>query len=261
LYQRKAVKVFGAAPLTSMFWRAESSNLPVGDDFRPEIHDSDGLLMHTGAGEWIWRPLVNPKSASVVAFADENPRAFGLLQRDRDFDHYRDLEARYQLRPSAWVEPTGRWGRGSVRLVELPTTSEYNDNIVAFWTPEKLPPLGEPIELEYRLHWGLDQFEPPAGRAVATYHQRTYEHERFLVDFDGAWLNRQAKEPTIHPEVTVGAHGTLTHTSIQKNPFNGSWRVTFVVKADGSGQPVDLNCQLRRGREILTEKWSYLWQP
>jgi glucans biosynthesis protein len=261
LFRRKDVKVFGVAPLTSMFWRAESSNLPIGDDFRPEIHDSDGLLMHTGAGEWIWRPLVNPKGVSVVAFGDENPRAFGLLQRDREFDHYRDLEAHYHLRPSAWVEPVGPWGRGTVRLVELPTKSEYADNIVAFWTPEKLPPLGEPIELEYRLHWGLEQFQPPAGFATATYHQRTYEHERFLVDFAGPELAKLGGDAKLEPVVTVGATGQLTHTSIQKNIYNGSWRVTFVVKADGTGKPVDLACHLRRGADVLTEKWTYLWQP
>ncbi len=262
LYLRKAVKVLGAAPLTSMFWRAESSNLPIGDDFRPEIHDSDGLLMHTGSDEWIWRPLINPKGVSVVAFADENPRGFGLIQRDREFDHYRDLEAHYHLRPSTWVEPTGKWGRGSVRLVELPTKNEFADNIVAFWTPEKLPAIGEPLELDYRLHWHLDdRIHPPAGYATATYHQRTYEHERFLVDFAGAELDKLGADANVEPVVTVGPTGELTHTSIQKNVYNGTWRVTFVVKAGGSGKPVDLNCHLRRGSDVLTEKWIYLWQP
>jgi glucans biosynthesis protein len=261
LYARKNVKVFGAAPLTSMFWRGENSNAARGDDFRPEIHDSDGLLMSTGAGEWLWRPLTNPAGVSVAAFADENPRGFGLLQRDRAFDHYQDLEAHYHLRPSAWVEPVGRWGRGSVRLVELPTPSEYNDNIVAFWTPDKLPAPGEPIELEYRLHWCLDQIKPPAGQAIATHHQRTYEVERFLVDFDGTFLNRLASDPSIEPVVEVGAGGTLTHTSLQKNPYNGSWRVTFVVKPDGSGKAVELRCFLRKAPQVLTETWTYLWRP
>jgi glucans biosynthesis protein len=261
VYRRKNVKVFGIAPLTSMFWRAESSNLPMGDDFRPEVHDSDGLLMNTGTGEWIWRPLVNPKGVSVAAFSDDNPRGFGLLQRDREFDHYRDLEARYQLRPSTWVEPIGNWGKGTVRLVELPTKSEYNDNIVAFWTPAELAPVGEPVEVEYRLHWHLNRFKPPAGFATATYHQKTYEHERFLVDFDGPELNKLTSDAGMKPIVEVGAGGTLTHTSLQKNPFNGSWRVTFVVKPESGGKPIELRCYLRRGTSALTETWSYLWQP
>ncbi|HVS50927.1 MAG TPA: glucan biosynthesis protein [Opitutaceae bacterium] len=260
LYARKNIAVFGVAPLTSMFWRGENSE-GRGEDFRPEVHDSDGLLLNTGAGEWLWRPLANPRAMRSATFNDENPRGFGLLQRDRNFENYQDLEARYQLRPSAWVEPVGKWGRGGVRLVELPTRDEFGDNIVAFWMPAQLPPPGEPIELEYRLHWCMDQIRPPAGFASATRHSHEYETERFLVDFDGGYLNRHGDDPTIEPVVSVGEGAELTHTAVQKNPFNGSWRVTFVVKPDGSGRPVDLRCFLRKPPHVLTETWSYLWQP
>src|SRR5262249_39109828 len=152
LFVRKKIDVLGVAPLTSMFWYGEDSHM-AREDFRPEVHDSDGLLIHNGADEWIWRPLQNPKALRTASFADENPRAFGLLQRDRNFENYQDLEAMYNARPSAWVEPIGKWGRGSLRLVEIPTTDEFNDNIVAFWVPEKPPSPGEPVEIEYRLHW------------------------------------------------------------------------------------------------------------
>ncbi len=263
LFTRRNPAVFGVAPLTSMFWHAENST--VARDFRPEVHDSDGLVLHTGAGEWIWRPLVNPAHVRVAAFADENPRAFGLLQRDRDFESYQDLEARYHARPSAWVEPVGRWGRGSVRLVEIPTTTEFDDNIVAFWVPEKLPAPGEPIEVEYRLHWSLDSLRPPAGVVRATRHGKSaaYEpgFERFVVDFEGRSIEALPAETKVEPVVTVGAGAALHHATLQKNPFNGTWRLAFTVRPDGSGRPVELRCYMRGARDALSETWSYLWQP
>lgn len=267
VYCRRNPKVFGLAPLTSMFWHGENSD--VTRDFRPEVHDSDGLLMHNGAGEWIWRPLVNPKHVRVAAFSDENPRAFGLLQRDRNFENYQDLEASYHARPSAWVEPIGKWGRGSVRLVEIPTGREFDDNIVALWVPETLPAPGQPIEVEYRLRWFLDGFGSPAGYVRSTRHGRSAAYEpgleRFVVDFDGAKLQATKDDPKavakVEQIVTVGGGATLNHSSLQKNPINGTWRVAFTVKPDGSGKPVELRCFLRRSGESLTETWSYLWQP
>ncbi len=264
LYARKLVKLLGVAPLTSMFWHGENSAVAV-DDFRPEVHDSDGLLINTGAGEWLWRPLTDPAGIRLATFADTNPRAFGLLQRDRDFDHYQDLEAAYQLRPSTWVEPVGAWGRGSVRLVELSSPNEFNDNIVAFWSPEKSPAPGEPLEIEYRLHWLLDQIHPPAGFTVATRHVRAGTPdaglERFLVDFDGAYLNRLGEDPAVEPVVTVGPGATLVHAAAQKNRFNGNWRAGFLLRPDGTGRPVELRCFLRKSSHALTETWTYLWQP
>ena len=264
LYARQEVKTFGIAPLTSMFWHGENSEVPI-EDFRPEVHDSDGLMLLTGAGEWIWRPLTNPRNVRIAIFADENPRAFGLVQRDRSFESYQDLEAAYQLRPSAWVEPVGSWGRGSVRLVELPTPTEFNDNIVAFWTPETLPPAGDPIELEYRLHWFLDQIHPPAGYAVATRHVRAKApdvgFERFIVDFDGPYLNNHGDDPAVEPVVSAAEGAKLTHAAVQKNKFNGTWRVVFLLQPDGSGRPIELRCFLRKATHVLTETWTYRWQP
>ena len=264
LYFRKAVKTVGIAPLTSMFWHGENTNVAT-DDFRPEVHDSDGLMIETGAGEWLWRPLTNPKTVRVAAFGDERPRGFGLLQRDRNFEHYQDLEASYHMRPSAWVEPMGGWGAGSVRLVELPTPDESNDNIVAFWTPDRLPPPGTPLELEYRLHWFTNQIRPPAGYAIATRHGRTKTHEtdleRFVVDFTGPYLSKEGPDPAIEPVVTVGQGAKLAGATLQKNPYNGSWRVAFAIKPDGSGHPVELRCFLRKPPHVLTETWTYLWQP
>ena len=151
-----------------MFWHAENSETDFGD-FRPRVHDSDGLLMHAGSGEWLWRPLRNPMKIETSAFQDRNPRGFGLLQRERDFAVYQDLEAHYEQRPSAWVEPVGDWGAGSVVLLEMPSDIETNDNIVAFWEPKDGPKPGEPFDFAYRLHWYADNPALAArGRTLAT---------------------------------------------------------------------------------------------
>jgi glucans biosynthesis protein len=237
------------------------------DDYRPEVHDSDGLMINDGDGEWLWRPLTNPAATRVMSVVERtNPRGFGLVQRERSFSAYEDLEVNYNLRPNAWVEPVGEWGPGSVRLVELHAPDETADNIVAFWVPEKLPAPGQPIELEYNLHWFIDdQFHPPAGYVVSTRHghSRTFEIdlERFIVDFDGPALQRQDPDSGIEVYVEAGNGAKVIHTSIEKNPYNGTWRAAFALRPDGSGQPVELRCQLRRGTRVLTETWSYLWQP
>jgi periplasmic glucans biosynthesis protein len=267
LYRRKDVAVFGVAPLTSMFWFGETTSNH-HDDLRPEVHDSDGLMMQRGNGEWIWRPLSNPKSVRVSAFADENPRGFGLVQRDRKYESYEDLEAHYHERPSLWVEPTGAWGPGSVRLVELPTPNETEDNIVAFWTPHKLPPLDQPVHFNYKLHWfieGKGGKTPPAGMVTSTRIGRSATHEpelvRFWVDFTGNYLRNQKQDPEIKSIVSVGEGAKLVHQSVEKNPYNGSWRLAFAIKPDGSGKPVELRCFLQKPPHILTETWSYLWNP
>ena len=264
LFFRRQVKTVGLAPLTSMFWHGENTNA-VTNDFRPEVHDSDGLMINTGNDEWLWRPLHNPGSARIAAFVDNNPRGFGLLQRDRNFENYQDLEAAYHLRPGAWVEPIGDWGKGSVRLVELSTPDETNDNIVAFWVPEKPVTPGKPLELEYRLHWFTNQIHPPGGFVVATRHGRTKTHEpeleRFFVDFAGPELTPLTAESGVESKVTVGAGAKLEHTLVQKNPFNNTWRAAFAIRPDGSNRPIELRCFLKDSKNVLTETWTYLWQP
>ncbi|HET7535279.1 MAG TPA: glucan biosynthesis protein G [Candidatus Didemnitutus sp.] len=265
LYFRHNPKTLGVAPLTSMFAHGETTGWSQ-TDFRPEVHDSDGLLMETGSGEWLWRPLTNPKQLRAVSFGTKNPKGFGLLQRDRDFKHYDDLEAYYHQRPSAWVEPIGDWGAGAVRLVEIPTADETSDNIVAFWVPAQLPAVGEPFSFEYKLHWLID----PAGRPPAGYVSSTRlasvmgqkDLKRFVIEFDGRYLNGEPADPDIEAVVSVGASGAQSGKAlVEKNNFTGAWRVVFEVKPDGSGHPVELRCFLRKGSHVLTETWSYLWNP
>ena len=265
VYCRKNPAVFGIAPLTSMYAHGENSGWSQAD-FRPEVHDSDGLLVQNGAGEWIWRPLTNPKGVRVVAFQDNAPKGFGLLQRDRQFEHYGDLEAFYHQRPSLWVEPVGNWGAGAVRLVELPTKDEFSDNIVAFWVPAKLPPAGEAIEFEYNLHWFSEaDRRPPGGQTSSTRVAEVPgrpELRRFVVEFTSPYLSGQPDDPEIEALVAVsGGARQEHHTVVQKNRFTGAWRVVFEIRPDPSGSPVELRCFLRKGPHVLTETWSYLWNP
>lgn len=265
IYCRKNPAVLGIAPLTSMFTHGENTGWS-RHDFRPEVHDSDGLLVQTGAGEWLWRPLENPAHVRVVAFADSNPRGFGLLQRDREFAHYDDLEAYYHQRPSAWVEPVGEWGKGAVRLVELPSPDETNDNIVACWVPAQLPPEGEPISVEYRLHWMMSAGERPPGGHVHSTRQGSVlgqpAQRRFVIEFSGEQLAKTTDATKLEGVVTIGEGAKLMAEPVaQKNNFTGTWRVAFVVQPDGAGRPIEMRCFLRKKQHVLSETWSYLWNP
>ncbi len=266
LFFREPVEKLGVAPLTSMFLRGENS---IDDllDFRPETHDSDGLLIASGTGEWIWRALDNPERLHVSSFALDNVRGFGLLQRDRDFDHYQDLEARPDLRPSVWVALEGDWGAGRVELVQIPTRTDVNDNVVAYWVPSRpILPGSEPLAYSYGLTWyGEDAKWPPAGRAVATRvdggtHEDAY---RFVVDFEGPELETLPPDAVLQGVVTVGTRegeGELIEQQVIPNTVTGGWRLVFQVRPSG-GNPLELRAFLRRGEDVLTETWSYLLEP
>jgi len=262
LYFRRHPAVVGLAPLTSMFQHGENTGWS-RDDFRPEVHDSDGLLMNTGGGEWLWRPLTNPNGARVSSFQDRAPRGFGLVQRDREFAHYDDLEANYHLRPSAWVEPVGDWGAGAVRLLEFHTVDETNDNIVACWVPAALPAAGQPLEYSYRLHWtGALAGRPPGGYVVSTRQGVVLDHadrRRFIVDFAG--LKPKPGERDLKVDLTVTGAKVVPSPGVQWIEPLKVWRVAFELVPDGAGRPVELRCFLREGDDVLTETWSNLWNP
>jgi glucans biosynthesis protein len=266
LFFRQPVEKLGIAPLTSMFLHGENT-IDELVDFRPETHDSDGLLIASGTGEWIWRALDNPQRLHVSSFALDHTRGFGLLQRDRDFDHYQDLEARPDRRPCVWVAPEGDWGPGRVELVQIPTRTDVNDNVVAYFIPSRpLPPPGVPLEVAYELTWyGEDARWPPAGRAVATRRDRgTHEDAyRLVVDFEGAALRALPADAVLQGVVTVGTRegeGELIEQQVIPNTVTGGWRLVFQVRPSG-GSPLELRAFLRRGEDVLTETWSYLLEP
>ena len=69
--------------MTSMFFFGPNDRKDV-DDFRPAVHDSDGLAIYNGQDEELWRPLSNPRDLQISTFADLNPRGFGLMQREKE---------------------------------------------------------------------------------------------------------------------------------------------------------------------------------
>ena len=262
LFERKRVTELGIAPLTSMFFFGEERGRPAGD-WRPEVHDSDGLLMHAGSGEWIWRPLVNPERLLLNYFQMDGVRGFGLLQRDRSFQAYEDLEARYELRPSAWITPVGNWGKGQIKLVQIPTQNEYNDNIVAYWLPAAWPPAGQPFEVAYQIHFQSDDPVPAGwGRAMAT---RLGQGDaagvkRVVIDFEGGKLKLVGAGADVKAVVTVGADAQLVQQNAFKNSVSGGWRLAFQLKVP-KGKSVELRAFLQHQGEALTETWSYLLPP
>ena len=261
VFLRKKVGKIGIAPLTSMFFSGENALQRV-EDYRPEVHDSDGLLLFDATGEWTWRPLRNPRTLTVNSFGMTNPRGFGLIQRDRDFEHYQDLETRMETRPSVWIAPKGDWGAGGVELVQIPTQADIHDNIVAYWVPEQPADPAKPLDFAYRMTWyGDDAAHPPAGRVIASRRDRgTFEDGyRFVIDFQGRQLETLSAETVLQGVVTVG-EGELLEQQVVKNPVNAQWRLTFQVRPRG-GNPVEMRAFLKKGEEALTETWSYVLEP
>jgi glucans biosynthesis protein len=261
LYPRIELKQGGLAPLTSMFFFGPNDHTGV-DDFRPAVHDSDGLAIWNGRGEWLWRPLTNPETLQVSAFTDNNPRGFGLLQRHRGFGDYQDLEAHYERRPSLWVEAIGDWGGGVVQLIEIPSKSEGNDNIVAFWSPGQPIPAQAEYRFTYRLHWCWTSPAIPSKATTAETRIGAGPDKgtrRFIIDFVGGRLGELKPDAPVEPEVTTSA-GNVQHLVAQSNPATSGWRVGFVI-APGDVAVAELRCTLKLADELLSEVWSYRWTP
>ncbi len=261
LYVRERIELVGIAPLTSMFFFAANDRVGV-DDYRAEVHDSDGLLIWNGADEWLWRPLVNPLRLRVSAFVDRNPKGFGLMQRKRRYEDYLDPDSHYEQRPSAWVEPVGDWGAGAVTLVEIPTDRESNDNIVVFWKPEEALDAGAEFQATYRLHWCSDAPPPRTlARVVDTRIGLGSEEgrRRFIVEFAGAGLPVDGKPSTPPLRANVStSRGQLYDVATHFNPASGNWRSVFELSPEGD-DPIELRCELMRGKKAVTEAWCYQW--
>jgi glucans biosynthesis protein len=266
LFVRKEIHKLGIAGMTSMFFHGEDTNR-FFDDFRPEVHDSDGLLVNFASGEWLWRPLDNPRTLHVTSFETENPRGFGLLQRDRDFDHYQDLETQPEKRVSCWVTPDGDWGKGRVELVQIPTNADINDNVVAYWVPaEPAKPGADPLSFSYTMSWyGDDPNRPPGGRVIATRRDSgtAKDAQRFVIDFAGKKLATIPADRVLRGDVTIiggEAAGELLEQHVLKNPNTGGWRLTFQVRPKRR-EPLELRAFIDEAGEALTETWSYVMLP
>jgi glucans biosynthesis protein len=268
LFARHDIMRLGVAPFSSMYWYGETSRRQVVD-WRPEIHDSDGLAIWTGSGERIWRPLNNPPRVMGNAFVDNNIRGFGLLQRDRDFVHYLDDSVFYERRASVWVEPLEPFGEGEVQLLEIPTDDEIHDNIAAYWHPKQPLSAGERRRFHYRLTW-LDEIPFPSNLARATNtwtglggrpgHKRPDGVRKFVIDFQGSVFRGIGRDDGVEIVVTP-SRGELSNA--YTHPVVGQrerWRALFDLEAAGS-EPVDIRAYLRQGTRALTETWVFQYFP
>jgi glucans biosynthesis protein len=263
---RREIERIGIAPLTSMF-QAGEGDLGLRTDFRPEIHDSDGLMMQSGNGEWIWRPIRNPKALRISSFGDKNPRGFGLMQRDRAFGSYQDLEARYDARPGYWVQPQGDWGEGRIDLVEIPTVNEAFDNIVACWTPNKPLPTGLATELRYRISalsttWHLHPYaqvqQSFAGSDIEDGVSQGQGTKRFIVDFAGGDLAFYENAPERLELVATATGGTITTKILTYHaPLKGVRAIVDATLPDG--QSAELRMFIRTRNRTLSETWTATW--
>jgi len=266
---RKPIAKLGVAPLSSMFFYGE---VEPGrhEDYRPELHDSDGLQIHSGTGERIWRPLRNPREAETSVFIDKDPRGFGLMQRDRNFEHYQDLDLHYEARPSYWVEPHGGWGEGRIELLEIPTSDESNDNIVASWVPKAPLEAGQTPSFHYSLRAMLsaDRLTPggcaintfrTSARALGSNETPVNGTTRFLIDFAGGDLAYYLPAPNEIEVVPTVTNGAIKRTFVVPNPQTKGFRAGIDVQLD-SGQSTDLRAFLRTGQRALTETWTLPWK-
>jgi glucans biosynthesis protein len=215
--------------------------------------------MHSQTGEWLWRPLGNPEKLRVSYFELDKLQGFGLLQRDRNFQNYEDLETRHELRPSAWIVPGVGWAKGYVKLVEIPSRKETNDNIVAYWMPRTLPPMGQPLDIAYRIHFQTSEpMDSPSGRATATRLGAgdREEWKRIVVDFEGQKIKSLPESAPVKAVITLGTEGQLVQQSLFRNPVTGGWRLSFQVRRP-KGKPLEMRAFLQNGKDILTETWSY----
>ncbi len=259
LFPREPLGQIGIAPLTSMFLFGPQWHSGV-DDYRNAVHNSEGLQMVTGSAERLWRPLTNPRQVQISAFQDMDPKAFGLTQRRRDFEHYEDDEARYGKRPSGWVEPLDAWGQGAVVLVEIPTEYESNDNVVSFWSPsEPLGPTEQGHEFAYALNWCANPPDDvPIARVHATRSGRSMrDPRRRVMAVDFAADQRWPAPPQVQATVSTGEVGGLT---LRELPDGRTTRVIFEF-SPGEEELVELQIVLVGQDGPLSERWIYRWTP
>jgi glucans biosynthesis protein len=263
LFPRVALDRFGLATMTaaSLFGPIDRRR---ADDIRPAVAELTGLQMLTGAGEWVWRPVSNRETLQISAFVDENPSGFGFLQRDRDFDHFQDDDQHWEMRPSLWIEPLGDWGKGSVTLVEIPSTSEVNQNVIAYWQPNAPLTAGSETSFAYRQFWC---WSPPSSPALASVVDSrggrapgggtNSRRRRFLVEFSGNMFAGTQHASDITPVLNTSAGSMLgIRTFLSRD--RKSFRVLFDMDP-GSEPLVELRLLLQAQGNPISETWLYRW--
>ncbi len=261
LFPRKAIAKLGVAPLTSMFTRGENSLARLNNS-RPEAHDSDGMLISSANGEWLWRPLVDPQKLRMNQFDANHIRGFGLSQRDRKFAHYQALNKAYQRRPNAWITPDGHWGKGHLEVVEIPSDSPANDNMVLYWIPKAPVKAGQRLRFAYDIKWSSDLSVPESLGHVAATHvglaAPASNQIRVAIDFVGGKLAQLKAANAVQPKVNAMRDVTLNNIRAVRNPYTHGWRLVFLVPVSALSSPLELRAYLAGDNGGgLTETWSY----
>jgi glucans biosynthesis protein len=263
LYFRQAVERVGIAPITSMFLVGKNKEAFI-DDYRPEVHDSDGLLVKKSPDEYLWRPLTNFKQLNLSIFKQPTLNGFGLLQRERDAKQYQDFLG-FERRPSLWVEPLGHWAPGAVYLIEIPTDAERYDNIGAFWVPDETARAGKEYTFQYRLHFLLtnpsgDNLAKVVGTHIGAGEPVSTDHHkrRFVIDFQGGSLSTLTAKEHLLPVVASSA-GSIEHIQLQPSPDKKFWRLMFELEPENNVGPIELQATLKNGAKNVTETWLYQW--
>ena len=265
LFTRKSIDKLGIAPLTSMFTWGENS-LTRLDDYRPEAHDSDGMLVSAANGEWLWRPLVNPQKLWMNQYDANDVRGFGLVQRDRDFANYQDMDYGYEKRPNAWVRPKGDWGKGHLELVEIPSDSEVNDNIDLYWVPSEPVKAGQRLHYAYDVSWSDAPIAPQSlghvaasriGMAAVVPGEQKNQ-VKIAIDFVGGSLTKLTDANSVKARVNAARDVTINNIRAVHNPHTGGWRLSFLVPTKALDAPLNLRAYLADANGGgLTETWNY----
>lgn len=232
----------------------------IADDYRPQVNEAQGVQMIAGNGEWLWRPLANPRQLQISAFSTEAPKGFGLVMRDRDFNAYQDMDSRFELRPTLWMEPIGDWGAGTLQLVEIPSDNEIHDNIIVQWRPKEPLQPGSEFSYAYRQQWLWATPERPdlaqvSGTRLGRGPQR---RRRFLVDFAGDKLTSQPVAD-ITAAIWASNNGVKDH-KIMPGGNGLPFRVIFDLDT-GNENLIELRLALMNGNTQISETWLYRWTP
>jgi glucans biosynthesis protein len=259
LFARAAVDNLGLATMsaTHLFGPIDERR---NDDLRPSVSEVGGLQMLTGKGEWLWRPVANRDTLQISTFVDENPRGFGFLQRDRNFDHYQDDDEHFETRPSLWIEPIGDWSAGGVQLVEIPSDSEANDNIIGYWKPKQPLAAGSESFFAYRQFWCWNPPEPPP-LAIATQSRSgrgsSLKHRRFMVEFAGESLRLPQNAEAMKPNLNASP-GSLSGVRTFPSADKKACRILFELDP-GSEVFSELRLVLEADGKPISETWLYRW--
>jgi periplasmic glucans biosynthesis protein len=272
LFFRSSIEKVGLAPLTSMYLYGHNQPSTIAN-YRPAIHDSNGLSILTQDNRWIWRPLNNPKKLAFSTFTLQDPKAFGLVQRSNGFEDFQDLTDHYEKRPTAWIEALNPLGKGHIELIEIPSPDETNDNIVAFWVPEQKINAGDELYLHYQIRYLSDEaarYPKNIARVKDTLYSLGDVRQAnlvrqldgsisYVIDFVGGELAKLSPQQGVKPYLSISDNGELVNSELIYNPIDKGWRLIIHFKNKEMNKATEIYASLlsNDGKDrLLTETWN-----